>query len=56
MNDLSLPLKFGEVNMYADDTNNCYSLDSVTNINAAVNEDLNRLKNWFLRAISYRSM
>ena len=46
INDLPLSLKFGEGNMYADDTSISYSSDSVTNINDSVNEDLNHLKNW----------
>ena len=46
INDLPLSLKFGEVNMYADDTSISYSSDSVTNINDSVNEDLDHLKNW----------
>ena len=44
INDLPLSLKFGEVNMYADDTSISYSSDSVTNINDSVNEDLDHLK------------
>ena len=52
INDLPLSLKFGEVNMYADDTSISYSSGSVTNINDSVNEDLDHLKNW--RVISYR--
>ena len=46
INDLSLSLKSGEVNMYADDTSISYSSDSVTNINDSVKEDLDQLKNW----------
>ena len=46
INDLPLSLKFGEVDMYADDTSISYSSDSVTNINDLVIEDLDHLKNW----------
>ena len=46
INDLPLSLKFGEVNMYADDTSISYLSESVTNINGSVNEDLDHLKNW----------
>ena len=46
INDLLLSLKFGEVNMYADDTSISYSSDSVANINDSINEDLDHLKNW----------
>ena len=40
---LPLSLKFGEVNMYADDISISCSSDSVTNINDSVNEDLDHL-------------
>ena len=46
INDLPLSLKFGEVNMHADDTSISYSSDSVTNINDSVNKDLDHLKTW----------